>query len=168
MIERAQNGYEGYRVKDSTTREPTLMGKKQNLKGPNMVQRAVEKVKLTQQRLLAAQSQQKVYVDNRHQPLEFQVSVWVFVKVLPMKGVMRFGNKVYPVFHVSMLRKCVDPSRVYLVDDIHFTKELSYKDQPIAILDWQIRRLRTKDVASIKLQMVGWRVAGMEGVLKWV
>lgn len=62
---------------------------------------------------------------------------------------------VHPVFHVSMLHKYVgDPSRIFPVDDIQVTKELSYEEQPVAILDRQVRRLRNKDVASIK---VLWR-----------
>ncbi|XP_055803377.1 uncharacterized protein LOC129872408 [Solanum dulcamara] len=132
----------------------------------------------------AAQSRQKAYADNRCRPLEFQVDDWVFLKVLPMKGVMRFGRKgklspryirpyqivrklgkvayeldlpadldaVHPVFHVSMLRKFIgDPSRVFPVQDIQVTKELSCEEQPVAILDHQVRRLRTKDVASVKV-----------------
>ncbi|XP_055835173.1 uncharacterized protein LOC129903652 [Solanum dulcamara] len=67
---------------------------------------------------------------------------------------------VHPVFHVSMLRKFVgDPSRVFPVEDIQVTEELSYEEQPVAILDRQVRRLRTKDVASIK---VLWRNSNRE------
>ncbi|KAL5540548.1 hypothetical protein UlMin_043251 [Ulmus minor] len=40
-----------------------------------------------------AQSRQKSYVDKRRRPLEFQVVDSVFLKVAPMKGVMRFGKK---------------------------------------------------------------------------
>ncbi|XP_059288541.1 uncharacterized protein LOC132041873, partial [Lycium ferocissimum] len=62
---------------------------------------------------------------------------------------------VHPVFHVSMLRKFIgDPSRVFPVEDIQVTEELSYEEQPVAILDRQVRRLRTKDVPSVK---VLWR-----------
>ena len=59
---------------------------------------------------------------------------------------------VHPVFHVSMLRKCIcDPSRVFPVDDVQVIEELSYEEKPVAILDRQVRRLRTKDVASVKV-----------------
>ncbi|XP_019248517.1 PREDICTED: uncharacterized protein LOC109227774 [Nicotiana attenuata] len=60
-------------------------------------------------------------------------------------------ESVHPVFHVSMLRKCIgDPYRIVLVDDVQVTEQLSYEETPIAILDRQIWRLRTKDVASSK------------------
>ncbi|XP_059306889.1 uncharacterized protein LOC132058381 [Lycium ferocissimum] len=69
---------------------------------------------------------------------------------------------VHPVFHVSMLRKCIgDPSRVFPVDDIQITEELSYEEQPIAILDRQVKRLRNKDMASVK---VLWRNNNREEV----
>ncbi|KAL5560626.1 hypothetical protein UlMin_036837 [Ulmus minor] len=40
-----------------------------------------------------AQSRQKSYADRRRRPLDFQVGDLVFLKVAPMKGVMRFGKK---------------------------------------------------------------------------
>ncbi|XP_057976131.1 uncharacterized protein LOC131163554 [Malania oleifera] len=38
-------------------------------------------------------SRQKSYADNRHRNLEFDVGDHVFLKIAPMKGVMRFGRK---------------------------------------------------------------------------
>ena len=59
---------------------------------------------------------------------------------------------VHPVFHVSMLHKCIgDPSRVFPVDDVQVTKELSYEEKPVVVIDRQVRMLRTKDVASVKV-----------------
>ncbi|XP_070054228.1 uncharacterized protein [Nicotiana tomentosiformis] len=154
------------------------------LVGPKLIQQAIEKVKLIQERLLAAQCCQKSYADNRQRDLVFQVYDWVFLKVTPKKGVMRFGKKgklspryiglhmiirkvgqiayeldlpsdlesVHPFFHVSILCKCIgDPSRIVSVDDVQVTKQLSYEETPIAILDRQVQRLRTKDVASVKV-----------------
>ncbi|XP_060211715.1 uncharacterized protein LOC132639273 [Lycium barbarum] len=67
---------------------------------------------------------------------------------------------VHPVFHVSILRKCIgDPSKIIPVNDIHVTENLSYEEEPISILDRQVRRLRTKYVASIK---VLWKSRDME------
>ncbi|XP_070049780.1 uncharacterized protein [Nicotiana tomentosiformis] len=63
------------------------------LVGPDLVHQAVEKIKLIRKRLLAAQSCQKSYAYNRRRDLKFQVDDWVFLKVSPMKGVMRFGKK---------------------------------------------------------------------------
>ena len=38
-------------------------------------------------------NRQKSYTDVRRRPLEFEVNDWVYFKVSPMKGVMRFGKK---------------------------------------------------------------------------
>ena len=53
----------------------------------------MEKVQLIRDRLKTAQSRQKSYADVRRRELGFQVDDWVFLKVSPMKGVMRFGKK---------------------------------------------------------------------------
>ncbi|XP_059310105.1 uncharacterized protein LOC132061278 [Lycium ferocissimum] len=62
---------------------------------------------------------------------------------------------VYPVFHISMLRLYKpDPSYVLNHKEIEINEGLSYEEEPVQILDCQARRLRTKDVASVK---VLWR-----------
>ena len=63
------------------------------LLGLNLVQDALVKVRTIRERLLAAQSRQMVYVDKRKRPLEPQEGDKVFLKVSPLKGVMRFGKK---------------------------------------------------------------------------
>ncbi|XP_070005142.1 uncharacterized protein [Nicotiana sylvestris] len=60
--------------------------------GPEFVCEALEKVQLIRERLKAAQSHQKSYSHKRHRDL-FMVDDKVFLKVSPMKGVMRFGKK---------------------------------------------------------------------------
>ncbi|XP_070006073.1 uncharacterized protein [Nicotiana sylvestris] len=104
-----------------------------------------------------AQSRQKSYSNVRSRNLEFEVSDWVFLRISPIKGVMHLRKKV---FHVSMLRKCIgDPSQVVPIKDVQVTKDLSYKEVIVAILDRQVLKLRTKDVASVK---VLWRNKNME------
>ncbi|XP_059310084.1 uncharacterized protein LOC132061255 [Lycium ferocissimum] len=56
--------------------------------------------------------------------------------------------------------RCIKyPSRVVPIDDVQITEQLSYEEAPIAILDRQVHRLRTKDVASVK---VLWRNKNVE------
>ena len=57
------------------------------------IQEAIETVQKIRRRLETAQSRQKSYADKRRRPLEFSVGDSVFLKVAPMKGVMRFGKK---------------------------------------------------------------------------
>ncbi|XP_069149154.1 uncharacterized protein [Solanum lycopersicum] len=58
--------------------------------GPDSVLYAMEKMQLIRDILKKAQSSQKSYADVRTRELEFQVDDWVLLKVLAMKGVMRF------------------------------------------------------------------------------
>ncbi|XP_075109176.1 uncharacterized protein LOC142180967 [Nicotiana tabacum] len=129
------------------------------LYGPDLIHQAIEKVKVIQERLRTAQSRQKSYSDVRRRDLEFEVSDWVFLRISPMKGIMRFGKKgkLSPRY---IGPKCIgDPSRVIPIKDVQVTEDLSYEEVPVAILDRQVRKLRTKDVASVK---VLWRNKNME------
>ena len=66
------------------------------LLGSELVQLAVEKIALIKERLKTAQRRQKRYADNCKKDLEFEVGDHVFLKVSPMKSVMRFGRKGKP------------------------------------------------------------------------
>ncbi|WMV37485.1 hypothetical protein MTR67_030870 [Solanum verrucosum] len=64
-------------------------------------------------------------------------------------------SAVHPVFHISMLKKCMgDPSLIIPTENIGIKDNLSYEEVPVEILDRQVRKLRTKEVASVK---VLWR-----------
>ena len=61
--------------------------------GPDLIRDTSEKVRLIRQCLLMAQSRQKSYADVRRRPLEFEVGYHVFLKVMPKRGVVRFGKR---------------------------------------------------------------------------
>ncbi|WMV14160.1 hypothetical protein MTR67_007545 [Solanum verrucosum] len=62
---------------------------------------------------------------------------------------------VYPIFNISMWKKCLgDPSLIIPTEDIEIKDSLSYEEIPVQILDRQVRKLMTKEVASVK---VLWR-----------
>ena len=59
---------------------------------------------------------------------------------------------IHPVFHVSMLRKYLpDDSHVLQSPAIEVNPRMTYVEEPIAILDWQMRRLRFKEIPSVKV-----------------
>ncbi|WMV25901.1 hypothetical protein MTR67_019286 [Solanum verrucosum] len=59
---------------------------------------------------------------------------------------------VHLVFHISMLKNCMgDPSFFIPTEDIGINDSLSYDEIPVQILDRQVRKLRTKEVASVKI-----------------
>ena len=59
---------------------------------------------------------------------------------------------VHPVFQISLLKKCVgDPASIVPLESVVVKDNLSYQDVPVEILDRQVRRLRNKKVASVKV-----------------
>ena len=63
--------------------------------------------------------------------------------------------KVHPVFHVSMLRKFIgDVDTIIPLEDVSIEDSLTYEEVPVEILDRQVKKLRNKEVASVK---VLWR-----------
>ena len=63
------------------------------LLGPDLVYESPKKVRIIKDRLKMAQSWKISQADHRKRDLEFEVGGWVYLKISPMKGVMRFGNK---------------------------------------------------------------------------
>ena len=64
-----------------------------SIAGLDSIRHTSKKVGLIQKRLLATQSRQKSYVNRRRRPLEFEVGDHVFLKVMPKRGVVRFGKR---------------------------------------------------------------------------
>ena len=63
------------------------------LTGLEIIQDAAEKVALIKRRLETAASIHKSYADPKRRDVKFQVGDYVFLKVSPNKGVMRFDKK---------------------------------------------------------------------------
>ncbi|WMV46390.1 hypothetical protein MTR67_039775 [Solanum verrucosum] len=139
--------------------------------GVDLVKDAQDKVRSIQTKLLASQSRQKKYADHKVRDMTFQTGENVLLKVSPMKGVMIFGQKgklgpvayrmtlpsnlsgVHPVFHVSILKRYHgDEDYIIKWDSIVLDKNLQYKEEPIAILDRDVRKMRTKEIKSVKFQ----------------
>ena len=61
-------------------------------------------------------------------------------------------SRIHPVFHVSMLRKYIsDPSHVLQPQTVELSEDLTYEEYPVAIVDRQVRQLRTKEIPMVKV-----------------
>ena len=61
--------------------------------GPELVERSTDAVVKIRKRIKMAQDRQKSYADTRRKDLQFQIGDKVFLKVEPIKGMIRFGIK---------------------------------------------------------------------------
>ncbi|GJU88795.1 putative reverse transcriptase domain-containing protein [Tanacetum coccineum] len=129
------------------------------LTGPEIIHETTEKIVQIKSRIQAARDQQNSYVDVRHKPLEFQVGEKVMLKVSPWKGVIRFGKqgklnpRVHSTFHVSNLKKCLsDESLMILLDEIHIDDKLYFVEEPVEIMDREVKRLKQSHIPIVKVQ----------------
>ena len=91
-----------------------------SIAGLYLVRDTSEKVSLIRQRLLTAQSRQKSYADARRRPLEFEVGDHVFLKVIPKRGVVRFGKRE------KLSPRCIGPFEILeRIDTVAYRLALS-------------------------------------------
>ena len=61
-------------------------------------------------------------------------------------------SMIHPIFHVSMLQKYMhDPSHILTPQTLQLDQTLYYEKEPIAIVDQQIKKLRSKEVDLVKV-----------------
>ena len=62
-------------------------------------------------------------------------------------------SRLHPTFHVSHLRKCLaDESAFVPIDDLELDEKLNYVEQPVAILDRKVKKLRNKEIAQVLIK----------------
>ena len=119
-----------------------------SITGPDLIRDTSEKVILIRQRLLTAQSRQKCYADVRRRPLEFKVGDYVFLKVMPRRGVVRFGKrgKLSPRFigpfeilervGTFAYRLALPPSMSGVHEVFYVSMLRKYTPDPAHVVDW--------------------------------
>ncbi|KAL0558732.1 hypothetical protein IC582_003314 [Cucumis melo] len=132
-------------------RSPVCWGEvgEQRLMGPELVQSTNEAIQKIRSRMHTAQSTQKSYADVRRKDLEFEVGDKVFLKVAPMKGVLRFERrgKLSPRFvgpfeilerigHVAY-RLALPPSLSTVHDVFHVSMLRKYVPDPSHVVDYE-------------------------------
>ena len=119
-----------------------------SITGSDMIRDTFEKVNLIQKHLLTAQSRQKSYTDRRRRPLEFEVGDHVLLKVMPKRGVVKFGKqgKLVPRYIVpfEILKRvgtvayqlALPPSLLGGHEVFHVSMLWKYTLDPAHIVDW--------------------------------
>ena len=61
-------------------------------------------------------------------------------------------SQVHPVLHVSMMRKYIsDPSHVLQLQSVELNEDLTFKEEPVVIVEFQVHRLRSKAFLMVKV-----------------
>ncbi|KAL0562094.1 hypothetical protein IC582_002544 [Cucumis melo] len=121
----------------------------QRLMGPELVQSTNEAVQKIRSRMHTAQSRQKSYADVRRKDLEFEVGDKVFLKVAPIRGVVRFERrgKLSPRFVGPFeilerigpvaYRLALPPSLSTVHDVFHVSMLRKYVSDPSHVVDYE-------------------------------
>ncbi|KAL0541426.1 hypothetical protein IC582_021471 [Cucumis melo] len=121
----------------------------QRLMGPELVQSTNEAIQKIRSRMHTAQSRQKSYAVVRRKDLEFEVGDKVFLKVAPMRGVVRFERrgKLSPRFVGPFeilerigpvaYRLALPPSLSTVHDVFHVSMLRKYVPDPSHVVDYE-------------------------------
>ncbi|KAL0540408.1 hypothetical protein IC582_024645 [Cucumis melo] len=121
----------------------------QRLMGPELVQSTNEAIQKIRSRMHTAQSRQKSYANVRRKDLEFEIGDKVFLKVAPMKGVLRFERrgKLSPRFVGPFeilerigpvaYRLALPPSLSTVHDVFHVSMLRKYVPDPSHVVDYE-------------------------------
>nr|GEX29255.1 putative reverse transcriptase domain-containing protein [Tanacetum cinerariifolium] len=103
----------------------------------------------------AARDQQKSYADLKRKPMKFRVGDKVMLKVSPWKWIVRFGKrgKLNPRY-VGPFKKChADEPLAVPLDGLHFDDKLHFVEEPVEIVDREVRRLKQRRIPLVKEPM---------------
>ena len=118
-----------------------------SITGPDLIRDTSDKVGMIRKRLLTAQSRQKSYADVRRRPLEFKVGDHVFLKVMPKRGVIRFGKRGNSPRYIGPFevlkrvgavayRLALPPILSTVHEVFHVCMLRKYTPDPTHIVDW--------------------------------
>ncbi|KAA0067099.1 pol protein [Cucumis melo var. makuwa] len=136
---------------DKCCRSPVCWGEvgEQRLVGPELVRSTNEAIQKIRSRMHTAQSRQKSYADVRRKDLEFEVGDKVFLKVAPVRGVLRFERKgklsprfVGPFEILERIgpvayRLALPPSLSTVHDVFHVSMLRKYVPDPSHVVDYE-------------------------------
>ncbi|GKE90404.1 hypothetical protein Tco_1567879 [Tanacetum coccineum] len=121
--------------------------------GHELVQETTKKISQIKDRLKDARDRQKSYADKRRKPLEFSVCDYVFLKVSPWKGVVRFKKKgkLAPRF-VGPFKIIEKVGPVAYMLDLPEESKLNFVEGPVKNLEREFKKLKRSRIAIDKIR----------------
>nr|GFC49706.1 putative reverse transcriptase domain-containing protein [Tanacetum cinerariifolium] len=150
------------------------------LTGLELIRKTTETIVQIKNRLLAARSRQKSYMDVRRKPLEFEVGDRVMLKVSPWKGMIRFRkrgklspryigpfkilSRIGPVaykldlpqelhrIHNTFYKCLADEELVIPLDELKIDDKLHFIEESVEIMDREVKQLKQSRIPIVKVQ----------------
>ncbi|GJT45950.1 putative reverse transcriptase domain-containing protein [Tanacetum coccineum] len=120
------------------------------LTGPELIQETTEKIVLIKQRMQAAQDRQKSYANRKRKPMEVLAKVGKVAYRLELPQEL---SRVHHTFHVSNLKKCyADEPLVMSLEGIHVDDKLQFVEEPVEIMEREIKRLKRSRIPLVKVR----------------
>ncbi|GKE44514.1 hypothetical protein Tco_1471798 [Tanacetum coccineum] len=119
----------------------------------------MENIVLIKQRMQAAQDRQKSYADRKRKPMEYEVRDRVMLKVLAKVWKVAYRlelpqelSRVHHTFRVSNLKRCyADEPLTMPLEGIHVDDKLQFVEEPIEIMEQEIKRLKQSRIPLVKV-----------------
>nr|GEU37901.1 hypothetical protein [Tanacetum cinerariifolium] len=126
-----------------------------SLIGHELVLSTTNKVVLIKEKLKAAIDHQNSYADKRRKLLEFELGDRVLLKELRLPEELK---NVHDTFHVSNLKKCLADANLHVpLDEIKVDKTLCFVEEPVEIMDREIKKLKRRKIALVKVRWISNR-----------
>ncbi|GKE76374.1 hypothetical protein Tco_1542494, partial [Tanacetum coccineum] len=120
------------------------------LTGPETVHETTKKIIQIKKRIQAARDRHKSYADRRRKPLEFEILAKVGTLAYRLELPEQL-SRVHSTFHVSNLKKCfVDEPLAIQLDKIQIDNKLNFIEEPVKIMDREIKRLNQSRIPIVK------------------
>ncbi|GKE84165.1 putative reverse transcriptase domain-containing protein [Tanacetum coccineum] len=135
----------------------TEVGEAQIL-GPELIQKTTQKIIQIKQMMQAARDRQKskpirrVNQWNSKSGIKYVGPFKVLGKVAYKLDLPEELSRVHNTFHVSNLNKCyADEPLAVPLDGLHFDDKLQFVEEPVEIIDHEVKRLKRSRIPLVKV-----------------
>nr|GEX35403.1 putative reverse transcriptase domain-containing protein [Tanacetum cinerariifolium] len=117
-----------------------------------LIHETTEKIVQIKQRIQAARDRQRGYANARHKLLEFQVLAKVGTIAYRLE-LPQHLSRVHNTFNVSNLKKCLSEEPLAIsLDEMHIDDKLCFVEEPVEIIDREVKRLNRSCIPIIKVR----------------